>query len=150
VLRNRRRHNSKIERKRHARRQNPLQCEQLHSVIEVIIIPTAVKFKTSLLRFVHWFLRHAVRQQVLVDGAPRVELGDSSYRVGTTQKTKLKSVDFDSYDQEFRGLEQNPATTSRWAKLTREGKKIMQFLEGGRYIAVVADGECKPYPRGKR
>jgi hypothetical protein len=88
-----------------------------------------------------------VWRQALVDGAPRVELGDSSYRVGTTQKTKLKLVDFDFDDHEFRGLEQNPATKSRWAALARDGKKVMQFLESGRYIAVVVNGECKPYPR---
>jgi hypothetical protein len=40
-------------------------------------------------------------------------------------------------------LEQNPETKSRWAKRAREGKKIMQFLEGGKYIAVVVDGEVK-------
>ena len=39
----------------------------------------------------------------------------------------------------FRGLEQNPDTKSRWAKMAPEGKKVMQFLEGGRYVAVVVD-----------
>ncbi len=27
----------------------------------------------------------------------------------------------------------------------RDGKKVMQFLEGGRYIAVVADGKVHLY-----
>ena len=37
----------------------------------------------------------------------------------------------------MRGLEQNPETASRWAQLARQGKKVMQFLQGRRYIAVV-------------
>jgi len=48
-------------------------------------------------------------------------------------------------DHELRGLEQNPDTKSRWAKMAREGKKVMQFLERGRYVADVADGEMKTY-----
>jgi hypothetical protein len=30
--------------------------------------------------------------------------------------------------------------------MARGGKKVMQFLEGGRYIAVVADGKVHFYP----
>jgi hypothetical protein len=47
--------------------------------------------------------------------------------------------------RELRGLEQNPNTKSRWAKLASEGKKVMQFLEAGRYIAVVVDGKIQIY-----
>jgi len=46
---------------------------------------------------------------------------------------------------DVRGLEQNPETNSRWAKLAREGKKVMQFLEQGRYVAVVTDGKVHFY-----
>jgi hypothetical protein len=31
------------------------------------------------------------------------------------------------------------------AKMAREGKKVMQLLEGGRYVAVVVDGKMKTY-----
>ena len=41
----------------------------------------------------------------------------------------------------IRGLEQNPDTKSRWALMARAGKKVMQFLSEGRYVANVADGE---------
>jgi hypothetical protein len=90
-----------------------------------------------------------VWRQALVEGATRVELGDSSFRVVTTPRMRLKQIDFTFDRRDYRGLEQNPVTKSRWAKLAREGKKVMQFLEGGRYIAVVVDGNCKPYPRGR-
>jgi hypothetical protein len=35
--------------------------------------------------------------------------------------------------------------TSKWAAMAREGKKVMQFLDGGRYVAVVVDGKMKTY-----
>jgi hypothetical protein len=56
----------------------------------------------------------------------------------------LKQIDFDFGDQEFCGIEQNQLTKSRWAKLARQGKKVMQFMHEGRYVAVVIDGECTP------
>ena len=58
--------------------------------------------------------------------------------IGQTSKSKLKRLD-------LRGLEQNPNTKSWWAKLAREGKAVMQFLEHGRYIAVVVDGKVHLY-----
>ena len=47
------------------------------------------------------------------------------------------------------GIEQNPKTKSRWARLARSGKKVMQFIQDGRYVAVVADGKVTLY-RKKR
>jgi hypothetical protein len=46
---------------------------------------------------------------------------------------------------EIRGLEQNPGTKSRWAQMARSGKKVMQFLSGGRYVANVVDGKVTLY-----
>src|ERR1700676_1693131 len=43
------------------------------------------------------------------------------------------------------GLEQNPQTKSRWAQMARSGKKMMQFLSEGRYVAKVVDGKVKFY-----
>lgn len=48
----------------------------------------------------------------------------------------------------IRGLEQNPETKSRWAQMARDGKKVMQFLREGRYVANVVDGKASLY--GKR
>jgi hypothetical protein len=45
---------------------------------------------------------------------------------------------------------QNPNTNSRRAQLAREGKKVMQFLSDGRYIANVVDGELQFYRRRDR
>lgn len=84
-------------------------------------------------------------RQTLVDGANYVEIDGQKYPVRETAKRRLKHVDFRFEGHELRGLEQNPDTNSRWAKMARDGKKVMQFLEAGRYVTVVVDGEMKTY-----
>ena len=87
----------------------------------------------------------SVWRQSLVDGAKHVELDGQKYPVKTTAKPRLKQVDFQFDGHELRGLEQNPDTKSRWAKMAREGGQVMQFLEHGKYIAVVVDGKVHVY-----
>jgi hypothetical protein len=60
----------------------------------------------------------------------------------------LRQGDFVFDGNEIRGLEQNPETKSRWAQMARAGKKVMQFLSEGRYLANVVDGKVSLY--GKR
>ncbi len=86
-----------------------------------------------------------VWRQVLVENAKVVEVDGSRYPVRRTPKKGLRQVDFVFDGNEIWGLEQNPDTKSRWAKLARSGKKVMQFLSGGRYVAVVVDGKVKQY-----
>jgi hypothetical protein len=87
----------------------------------------------------------SVWQQSLVDKKRIVEIDGDTYPVKQTAKSKLKQIDFRFEGRELRGLEQNPNTKSRWAKRAREGKKVMQFLEAGRYLAVVVDGKTQIY-----
>jgi hypothetical protein len=87
----------------------------------------------------------SVWQQSLIDQKKSVTLDGETYPVRQTSKSKLKQIDFRFEDRDLRGLEQNPNTKSRWAKLAREGKQVMQFLEHGRYIAVVLDGKVHIY-----
>jgi hypothetical protein len=89
----------------------------------------------------------SVWQQSLVDKKKAVTLDDATYSVLQTSKSKLKQIDFRFEGPQMRGLEQNPNTKSRWAKLAREGKQVMQFLEHGRYIAVGVDGKVHQYKR---
>src|SRR6266481_5774239 len=91
-----------------------------------------------------------VYQQSLVENRKTVLLEDKSFPVRVTAKRKLKQVDFQYGGKDLRGLEQNPETKSRWAAMARSRKKVMQFLDGGRYIAVVADGKVHFYPRKKQ
>jgi len=91
----------------------------------------------------------SVWRQTLVERKKRVVLGNDSYPVQSTAKRKLAQVDFDFVGQRIRGLEQNPATGSRWAALARKGAKVMQFLIAGRYIAAVSDAKITHFSRTK-
>jgi len=82
-----------------------------------------------------------------VENAKAVTVGGESYPVRRTSKRGLRQVDFVFDGTEIRGLEQNPETKSRWAKVARSGKQVMQFLSEGRYVANVADGKVTRYSR---
>ena len=88
-----------------------------------------------------------VWRQALAEDAKTVELGTERYAVRRTSKRRLREVDFVFEGQEIRGLEQNPQTTSRWAEMARQGKKVMQFLVQGRYVANVVDGKVAFYAK---
>jgi hypothetical protein len=87
----------------------------------------------------------SVWRQVLVENAKTVTLNDESYPVQRTSRSRLREVDFKCEGMALRGVEQNASTNSRWAKLTREGRKVMQFLSDGRYVANVVDGKATVY-----
>ena len=86
-----------------------------------------------------------VWRQVLVENASAVKLGGKQYSVRVTPRKGLRQVDFIFDGNEIRGLEQNPNTKSRWAEMARAGKKVMQFLSEGRYVANVVDGKVTFY-----
>jgi hypothetical protein len=86
-----------------------------------------------------------VWRQALIENAKFIQLGTERYPVRRTPKRGLRQVDFVFDGNEIRGLEQNPDTKSRWAQLARSGKKVMQFLSAGRYVANVVDGKVTLY-----
>ncbi len=88
----------------------------------------------------------AVWQQVLVEEKSVVEVADDSYRVGKTRSRKLRTVDFRYGSHALTGIEQNPDTGSRWARMARRGQRILQFSCEGRYFANVCDGRLTRYP----
>ena len=88
-----------------------------------------------------------VWRQVLVENANIVALESERYPVRETPKRRLRQVDFVFDGNQIRGLEQNPETKSRWAQMARTGKKVMQFLSDGRYVANVVDGKVTLYKR---
>ena len=92
----------------------------------------------------------SVWRQSLVDDTEAVQLEDTKYPVKRTSRNRLRQVDFEFDGLELRGLEQNPETKSRWAQLAREGKKVMQFLNAGRYVANVVDGKSTIYEKLSR
>jgi hypothetical protein len=92
----------------------------------------------------------SVWRQALVEDCKTVLLEGVPYPVRPTSRSKLREVNFRFEEQTLRGLEQNPNTNSRWAQLAREGKKVMQFVSDGRYIANVVDGKLQFYGRRDR
>jgi len=90
-----------------------------------------------------------VWRQALGENTKFAELGKERYPLRRTPKRGLRQVDFAFDGHEIRGLEQNPDTKSRWAQMARSGKKVMQFLSDGRYVANVVDGKVTLYGRGR-
>jgi hypothetical protein len=88
-----------------------------------------------------------VWRQVFAENAKEVVLGTERYPIVRTSKRRLRQVEFQYDRQEIRGLEQNPDTKSRWAAMARDGKKVMQFVSEGRYVANVVDGNVTIYKR---
>jgi len=89
----------------------------------------------------------SVWRQTLVEDSKAITVNGMRFPMRRTSRLGLREVDFQFEDQALRGLEQNPKTTSRWARLAGEGKKVMQFLSAGRYIAVIVDGTVRFYGR---
>ena len=87
-------------------------------------------------------------EQSLVRNARSVVIEGDIFPVQSTAKQGLKQIDFQFEGREIRALQQNPDTKSRWAEMARNGSRVMQFLERGRYIAVVVDGIVHHYGKG--
>jgi hypothetical protein len=88
----------------------------------------------------------AVWRQVLADEKPMIELQPGRYRVTRTRSKGLRVVRFCYGEHEVDGIEQNPQTTSQWAALAREGKRVMQFSFQGSYVGNVCEGKLVRYP----
>ena len=85
-------------------------------------------------------------QQVLADHKSSVVIDGKEYSVSITRSSRLRAVEFPFHRRRFAGIEQNPATSSRWAGLAQEGQRIMQFSCDGRYVANVCEGKLTRYP----
>ena len=84
-------------------------------------------------------------RQALVDEADVVKLGSERYLVTRSKAKMLRLVIFDIDGDSIVGIEQNPKTKSKWAAMADGAKKVMQFIQDGRYVAVVADGKPTLY-----
>ena len=90
-----------------------------------------------------------VWRQALASGSNEVELEGYAYKVGRTRNMGLRTVSLHYQTLEIEGIEQNPQTKSRWAKLASEGQRIMQFRCNGRYVGNVCEGKLTHYPSWK-
>jgi hypothetical protein len=91
----------------------------------------------------------SVWRQALAGEADVVKLGLERYPVTRSKAKHLRQVVFDFNGEAFIGIQQNPKTKSRWAAMARAGKKVMQFIQDGRYVAVVADGKVTMYGKSR-
>ena len=87
----------------------------------------------------------SVWRQAMAEEAKSVIVGDQKFPVRRTNRSKIVRSGLSFRGAVLRGLEQNPETGSRWAQLTRQGKKVMQFLQQRRYIALVVEGKVQFY-----
>jgi hypothetical protein len=88
----------------------------------------------------------SVWRQALAEKKRSIDIGPQSYSVSITRSSRLRTVEFPLEGHRFAGIEQNPATTSRWAALARAGNRIMQFNCNSRYVGNVCEGKLTRYP----
>jgi hypothetical protein len=76
-----------------------------------------------------------------------VVIGGRSWRVGLTGARRLRTVRFEMGGREYQAIEQNPEKASHWAKLAREGHRVVQIrdLATQKYVAAVVDGKVREY-----
>jgi hypothetical protein len=91
----------------------------------------------------------SVWRQALVENTEAVKLGTEHYPVTKSKAKRLRQVAFVFDGSTIMGIEQNPKTKSRWAAMARSGKKVMQFIQDGTYVAVVADGKVTLYGKSR-
>jgi hypothetical protein len=82
-----------------------------------------------------------VYRQLFNDNADIVKLGTRRFPVRRSRGHHLRQVDFFFEGHDVRGIEQSPDAHNRWAQLARSGKKVMQFLSDGRYVASIVEGK---------
>ena len=87
-----------------------------------------------------------VWKRALLDQVDSFEIERQRCRVGRTRGQGLRTVVVSYGGHILEGIEQNPLTSSQWAKLAQAGHRIMQFRTQGRYVGNVCDGELRRYP----
>lgn len=71
--------------------------------------------------------------------------------VGRTGARRFRTIRFEMGGREYQAIEQNPERPSRWGKMAREGRRVVQFRDigSGKYVAVVVDGKVMEYGKGQ-
>ena len=72
-----------------------------------------------------------------------VVVSGKTFRVTRTGTRKFRTVRFVMEGGEYQAIEQNPEKPSRWGKLAREGRRVVQIRDvaSGKYVGVVVDGK---------
>ena len=82
-------------------------------------------------------------------GGREVVVEGRTSRVTRTGAQRLRTVRFVVGGKEYQAIEQNPEKPSRWGKLAREGRRVVQVrdLATQKYVAAVVDGKVTEYGR---
>ena len=80
---------------------------------------------------------------------PEVDVAGRKTRVGRTGAQRLRTVRFLMGGREYQAIEQNPEKPSRWGKLARAGRRVVQVRDLGsqKYVAAIVDGKVTEYSR---
>ena len=78
-----------------------------------------------------------------------VSLRATKIKVERTGSRRFRTVRFEMGGREYQAIEQNPEKSSRWGKLAREGRRVVQVrdVDSGKYVAAVVDGKVTEYTR---
>jgi hypothetical protein len=89
----------------------------------------------------------AVAEQMM--GGLEVTVEGKASRVTRTGAQRLRTVRFVMGGREYQAIEQNPEKPSRWGKLARNGRSVVQVRDLGtqKYVAAVVDGKVTEYSR---
>jgi hypothetical protein len=89
----------------------------------------------------------AVAEQMM--GGLEVTVEGEASRVTRTGAQRLRTVRFVMGGREYQAIEQNPEKPSRWGKLARNGRSVVQVRDLGtqKYVAAVVDGKVTEYSR---
>jgi len=89
----------------------------------------------------------AVAEQMM--GGLEVTVEGKASRVTRTGALRLRTVRFVMGGKEYQAIEQNPEKPSRWGKLARDGRSVVQVRDLGtqKYVAAVVDGKVTEYSR---
>ena len=82
-------------------------------------------------------------------GGREIAVNGRTSRVSRIGAQRLRTVRFLMGGTEYQAIEQNPEKPSRWGKLAREGRKVVQVRDLGmqKYVAAVVDGKVTEYSR---
>lgn len=94
----------------------------------------------------------AIATQMMAGSGEWVAAGCRRLRVGRIGAQGLRSVKFDMNGAEYLAIEQNPQKPSRWGRLAREGRQVVQFKDvaANRFVGVAVDGEVTVYGGGRQ
>ena len=90
---------------------------------------------------------HSVAEQLM--NRPDIVIEGRASPVTRTGSRRFRTVRFVMAGREYQAIQQNPDRPSRWGKLAREGRSVVQFrdLLTQKYVAVAVDGQITEYSR---